>query len=297
MPPVDGTGGARAGAAGPGAVLGLDAAWTPGNPGGAALAAFFGGRWTCLAVAPDCGLFRDLAAGRLPEGGQWTARRRGGPVDAAALLAACRTLLARAGVGATVSVVAVDMPLSRVPLLARREADNAAARALARYRCGVHSPVPGRPGLLGADFTNSFIDQGFPLAVGDCRPVPALLEVYPHAVFLALQLEHGGVAREQARRFAYKVGRSRQYWPEASKAVRIARLLAQFETARRWLGRELLLPPLPLPPAGATTLAGLKPLEDGLDALACCVMGIRYLAGRARGLGDATGAIWVPEEL
>ncbi|MEL7642126.1 MAG: hypothetical protein AAGU21_21020 [Solidesulfovibrio sp.] len=45
----------------------------------------------------------------------------------------------------------------------------------------------------------------------------------------------------------------------------------------------------------ALRLQGGAPREDGLDALACCAAGIRCLEGRARPLGDADGAIWIPE--
>ncbi|WP_428563225.1 MAG: DUF429 domain-containing protein [Solidesulfovibrio sp. DCME] len=290
------------------AVLGLDVAWTPGGSSGAALAARLGHGWQCLAVAPGYGLFCDLAHGRLAAGDQWPdqagrgpagsgvrhVRPQGGEADVPALLAACRALLAGAGRAGEVTVVAVDMPLSPTPLPGRRVADNEASRALGRYGCAVHSPTEGRPGALGAALTNGFLAQGFPLAVGGGdHPKPALLEVYPHAELVGLQREVGGVARNALWRCAYKASRSLRYWPDVPKDGRIAFLLHNFEVIRDMLGQVLGLPALPLPPG--TTLAGLKPYEDCLDALACCATGIRYLEGRARALGDADGAIWVPD--
>lgn len=278
------------------AVLGLDAAWTPGGTSGVALAAKVDGRWQCLAVAPGYGLFCDLAHGRIVEGEQWRGKPAGGPADAAALLAACQALLSGAGCGGEVAVVAVDMPLSPTALTGRRAADNLAAGALARYGCGVHSPLPERPGPLGAALTAAFAARGFPLAVADgARPEPGLYEVYPHAELIALQMEARGVARADVRRCAYKASRSTRYWPDVPKDGRIAFLLHNFGVIRDMLGKVLGLPAIPLPPAQGTTLAGLKPYEDSLDALACCAMGIRYLEDRARPLGDANGAIWIPK--
>jgi predicted RNase H-like nuclease len=278
------------------AVLGLDAAWTAGGTSGAALAAKVDGRWQYLAVAPGYGLFCDLAHGRIVEGGQWTAKPGGGGADAPALLQAAKVLLARAGCAGDVRAVAVDMPLAPTALPGRRAADNLAAGALARYGCGVHSPVPERPGLLGAALTAAFAARGYPLAVADgARPEPGLYEVYPHAELIALQMEAGGVARADVRRCAYKASRSTRYWPDVPKDGRIAFLLHNFEVIRDMLGQVLGLPAIPLPAAEGMTLAGLKPFEDGLDALACCAAGIRCLEGRARPLGDANGAIWIPK--
>lgn len=278
------------------AVLGLDAAWTAGNPSGAALAAKVDGRWQCLAVAPGYGLFCDLACGRIADGAQWTAKPAGGAANAPALLQAAKALLVRAGCAGDVTVVAVDMPLSPTSLEKRRPADNAASQALGKYGCPVHSPTKGRPGDFGAALTNGFLDQGFPLAVCDgAQPKPALLEVYPHAELVGLQLEVGGVPSQALRRCAYKASRSKLYWPGLLRPGRIAFLLHNFGVIRDMLGKRLGLPAIPLPAAAGTTLAGLKPYEDSLDALACCATGIRYLEDRARPLGDADGAIWIPK--
>lgn len=278
------------------AVLGLDAAWTPGGSSGVALAGHRDGVWRCLAVASSYDAFCALGGGRMPQGAQWRGTRPGGTANVPALLDACEGLLTAAGCAGGLAVVAVDMPLARHPIVGRRPADNAAAKALAPYRCGVHSPSPIRPGPLGAALVAAFAAQGFSLATADgLRPVPALLEVYPHAEFIGLQREDGGQPRTPVRRLAYKASRSTRYWPQATREARLDLLLRTFDTIRTLLGRVMTLPDIPLPAARETTLAGLKPYEDGLDALACCATGIRYLEGRARALGDADGAIWVPE--
>lgn len=281
-----------------GAVLGIDAAWTEKNPSGVALAALVDGVWTCLAVAPSYDRFCDLASGRIAAGGQWVPKPAAGAAPVAALLEASRTFLAKARVFPTIDVVAVDMPLSRVPLTARRAGDNAVSRALGRYKCGVHSPKE-RPGTLGAELTNAFVRRGFPLAVCDGgHPEPALLEVFPHAVLVGLQVEHGGVPLAEARRCLYKVSRSSQHWPKTPIRERVGFLLEQFRMILGWLGREIKIPSFPLPiQEDGMPLASLKPYEDGLDGLACCVQAVRYLEGRARCLGDADGAIWIPDTI
>lgn len=56
---------------------------------------------------------------------------------------------------------------------------------------------------------------------------------------------------------------------------------------------------LPLPALHASTelkLATLKRYEDAIDALICCWVGTLYAEGRARPLGDDTGAIWCPRQ-
>lgn len=281
-----------------GAVLGIDAAWTEGNPSGVALAAEVRGRWACLAVAPSYDRFSALASGALADGGQWGPRPAGGSADVPALLAASKVLLERAGVQPTIDVVAVDMPLSPTPITARRAADNATSRALGCYKCGVHSPASGRPGALGAALTNACVKEGFPLAVSNGqRPRPALLEAYPHAVFVGLQVAYGGVPRAEAERCKYKVSRSGQFWPDLPIEGRLAFLLHNFREMHGLLGKVLAVPAIPLPLVAGTTLARLKPFEDGLDALACCVLGIGYLKGRATGLGDAQSAIWIPDNI
>ncbi len=45
-------------------------------------------------------------------------------------------------------------------------------------------------------------------------------------------------------------------------------------------------------PAKPRSLAALKRYEDALDALVCAWVGIEFLAGRARAMGDAEAVIW-----
>ncbi len=50
--------------------------------------------------------------------------------------------------GARVDLVAIDMPLARTPIVARRASDNAITRAFGGRYCGTHSPSAARPGPL-----------------------------------------------------------------------------------------------------------------------------------------------------
>jgi hypothetical protein len=65
------------------AVLGIDAAWTLGEPSGVALLERVESRWRSVAVAPSYSSFLNLALGKPID---WRARQRGGKPDPGALL-------------------------------------------------------------------------------------------------------------------------------------------------------------------------------------------------------------------
>lgn len=52
---------------------------------------------------------------------------------------------------------------------------------------------------------------------------------------------------------------------------------------------------LPLPSESSNN-SQLKAFEDCLDAVVCAWVGVQALKGRARPLGDADSAIWIPHE-
>jgi predicted RNase H-like nuclease len=115
-----------------------------------------------------------------------------------------------------------------------------------------------------------------------------LIEVYPHpAIVQLLRLK---------KRLPYKVARSGRYWrsetPRPGIAVRIDRLLAAFNALRIALDQHI--DRIELPVLAPVRLSRLKPLEDALDALVCCWVGIEFLEGRTEAYGDSTAAIWVP---
>lgn len=262
------------------AVLGIDAAWSPGNPSGVALVVDDGKGWTCKSVNPSYARF---IAG--PAGDDRWRHPPGGEADVPALIGAA----AKLAEGHLPAVIAIDMPLATEPFNGRRSADRKTSEAFGRFKCAVHSPTPTRPGQLGRRFTAGLAQAGYTLATAETTPAtcPAAIEVYPHAAIVRLMgLEE---------RFKYKVSRSLRLWPGVDVEGRIGTLLRAFHKLKRSLDTRIAGIEIPLPsPAEIRTLASLKPFEDALDALVCAWAGTCYVEGRAKALGDGTAAIWVP---
>lgn len=264
------------------AILGIDAAWTAGQPAGVALVERSRGRWRTVAVAPGYGAFIDLADERRFD---WEGARPAGLWPPVGDLIATANRLT----GSRLELVTVDMPIASEPVVRRREADRAIARAFGSRWCATHSPLPDRPGKLGAHLMTSLDEHGFPLVTGngqfDGRPCSA--EVYPHPALLKLLGDEC--------RIPYKVARSARYWPDTSVAERIRLLLEQMN--RIALGLEGRIGPtgLSLPAAETVpSLAHLKRYEDALDALVCAWVGTCIVDGSAEAFGDETASIWVP---
>lgn len=244
------------------AVLGIDAAWTATRPSGVALAIEREGRWHLAAVAPSYAQFT-ATTGHVP--------------DAALLIDAARGLA-----GVAPSLVAIDMPLARYPITARRAADNAVTRAYGGRHCGTHSPSAERPGSISNDLRRDFAAIGYPLLT-DRIDQRGVIEVYPHPALVELM--------PAPKRLPYKAGKTLTYWPDRDRVARKMLLAETWETIAAMLEREL---------AGAgkafagTTSLPLKAREDMLDAMVCCVIGIHALDGRCRPFGDEDAAIWIP---
>jgi predicted RNase H-like nuclease len=257
-------------------VLGIDAAWTRGQPSGVAVLASRGRTWRCVAVAPSYTSFLGLADGRPVD---WAARPESGTADTAALIAATRRLA-----GAAPDVIAIDMPLARTPITQRRTADNAIASAFGARGLGAHSPNEARPGRIADDMHRGFAAHGFALA---CKPTPvgskrSLLEVFPHAAVIELL--------GASYRVPYKLARAAQYWPLRDRAGRRRALLSQWLRIRRALDARISGIALPAP--RSATLSGLKRYEDALDAVICAWVGAEFLARRACPHGDDDAAVW-----
>lgn len=257
-------------------VLGIDAAWTAGQPSGVALAVLEAGRWRLRAVAPSYAHFLSLA-----EGVALAQRPRGSLPEASALLAAAQVLA-----GARVDLVAVDMPLARTPIVARRVSDNAITRAFGGRYCGTHSPSAARPGPISDGLRAGFEAAGYPLRTDDAR-AGGLIEVYPHPALVVLA--------QAARRLPYKASKTRSYWPDESLAARRVLLAAEWARivgllATRIDGVADALPPLAADASGVAR----KAQEDMIDAIVCAWIGITALSGEAQPYGDADSAIWVP---
>lgn len=247
-------------------VLGIDAAWTPHNPSGIALAVETAQGWRLAGVWPG---YDDFTTGQ-----------RGG--SAAKLNHSVLRLT-----GATPDLVTVDMPLSRHPIRGRREADRAVSRAYGGRGAATHSPTALRPGPFADQLRAGFAAEGFDLRT-HANPAGRLAEVYPHPALIEFMGE--------ARRLPYKISRINLYWPDATPSERRRKLIEQWWRILAMLDRRLpgtstaLPPPLPDAPRAA-----LKSFEDQLDAVICSVVGIGILAGRANAFGDADATIWIPK--
>jgi len=79
------------------------------QPSGVALLVNVGGRWRCAGLAPSYQQFEKLADG---EPANWDLKPTGRRPDPNRLLAVCHQLLD----GGQVSLIAMDMPLSREPI-------------------------------------------------------------------------------------------------------------------------------------------------------------------------------------
>jgi len=267
-------------------ILGIDAAWTVGQPSGVALVAWEeGARPRCLAVAPSYASFTALARAGAPA--EMDGPARGSIPDIPALLEA-----AHRQAGAPVTLVAVDMPMATTPFSTRRAADTEVSREFGSRNCSTHSPSAERPGPLGARLSSDFGTAGFPLRAVQIDDVlaPALIEVYPHPALLSLL--------DRPTRVPYKVSKSRKYWPALTGRERIAALVQEYSAILEALGARMDGIGHTLPsPDSVKALSHLKSHEDMLDALVCAWVGLEHLAGRTRPLGDETAAIWVPADV
>jgi len=254
------------------AVLGIDAAWTGTEPSGVALIAREGERWRCVRVGPSYGAFCQ---------GDWPSRPQGEPIDVAALLRACQQMMD----GCVPTVIAVDMPTSRVEITTRRFADNAVSRAFGHAGCSTHSPDQLRPGRVGRRLLEGFNAAGYPLATTKSPTRSAVIEVYPHVALLGLM--------NRSQRVPYKASKTTSYWRGETLPRRKRLLLDEWNAISHRLMNEIegISPP---DMKADAPLSSLKAFEDGLDALICAWVGILYLSGECVPLGDEQSAIWVP---
>lgn len=257
-------------------VLGIDAAWTPAGSSGIALLARNAGAYRIVATDDSYAAFCRRANVAAPPPGD-------GAREGAAVLQAAQILG-----DALVDVVAIDMPISRRPILERRVADNTISQLFGHCGTAVHSPKPTCPGPYGQAFAQAFQESGFTLATRTLgSPVlPALIEVYPHVALIGFL--------NRSYRVPYKVGKT--YIKGAPRLQRIAALLEEWRAICAFCENEgLTMPELP-DASDLPTNRTLKRIEDTIDAVICVLVGVRYLQNRLHAIGDHDAAIWVPIE-
>ncbi len=179
-------------------ILGIDAAWTPTEPSGVALVVGEGSEWRTLCVAPSYESFIASASGRKID---WQSDSVNGSVpDVDKLLSAARSIA-----GIDPNLVAIDMPLATVPILGRRQADQAISRAFGGKGCSTHSPSATRPGALGTKLMADLTIVGYPLLTSSLMaPLnTGTIEVFPHPALLVLL--------DRAFRVPYKVSKCSKY--------------------------------------------------------------------------------------
>jgi predicted RNase H-like nuclease len=258
-------------------ILGIDAAWTERGSSGVALLSSHLGVRNVLSVAPSYETFMATAAQLGPISRH---KPKSGAPKVSDLLEAAKLIA-----NASVDVVAIDMPISKKPILGRRAADDAISEAFGAAWAGTHSPTKDRPGRLGRFLTEGFNLAGFSIATADSWSQPSLVEVYPLAALVRLM-------RKQTRP-GYKASKTLTYWPGRAISDRLELLLNSWHeivVALQWevghLGFE--------PPKSFASFASLKPYEDMLDAIICCWIGACFFEGTAERFGDSDAAIWIP---
>lgn len=267
-------------------ILGIDAAWTHAEPSGVALIELDENKeCRSLATAPSYDSFVGLAEGTRID---WNQPRFAGSTPDVGILLAAAEKLARK----PVDILAVDIPVATIPITKRREADQKISQEFGGRWCSAHTPSLTRPGRLGATLSSELHSAGYPLLTGGLNePVgKGLLEVYPHPALLSLL--------NRSQRVPYKVSKSNRYWPRETVSNRIGNLLAEFEAIYAALAISIDNLPFHLPkPEQVAAIANLKRYEDALDSLVCAWVGAQFLLGRTVALGDATAAIWCPQNV
>lgn len=187
---------------------------------------------------------------------------------------------------APLAIVAIDMPLSRLPIVSRRTADNEVSRYYGARKCSTHTPSDKRPGAISDNLRTAFETAGFPLQTAHVAN-HGVIEVYPHPALVELM--------GADERLPYKLAKTRTYWKQSDPAARKSMLLNQWAAIADILdskiqgAADLMVSVHPSSPGFE-----LKAAEDVLDAMVCAWVAIEALAGRCKPFGDQDAAIWIP---
>lgn len=263
-------------------ILGIDAAWTENHSSGVALLSQEGDKLKVKASAPSYCSFISYASGVEID---WAKPAPGMPSVSKLLDAA-----ERIG-GQEVSIVAIDMPLSRQKIETRRPADNEISKHFGKYSASVHSPNTNRPGQVGKLIQTELERAGFQLATTKQTSLlsnKCLIEVYPHAALIRLM--------KLQIRLPYKAEKTNKYWPKVDSWTRKQNLQLEWGKLKATLQsidpeNKLKFPNFSDDPS----FASLKPYEDAIDATICAWVGAHFHIGRVEAFGDSDAAIWVPK--
>jgi predicted transcriptional regulator/predicted RNase H-like nuclease len=259
-------------------VLGVDTAWTPGEPSGVVLLNYEKGSKPVIGRAGRS--YREFCT---VGGPSWDDSVTGSQPELHEILRACAV---------DVDVVSLDIPLSPIEITGRRCADNAISKEYGSRGAGTHTPSSERPGPISASIFTQLTASGFRWT-GQDRSVEnhVFIEVYPHTAIIELF--------GYDYRFPYKVQKRGRYWPDLSTAERKHRVIENLVELRGRLTEEISNVPDFLPlldPRKPYRDKFLKGYEDLLDALVCGLVGHFYLKGETVAFGDgADGVIWVPK--
>lgn len=275
-------------------VLGIDAAWTPRNPSGIALLAVAAGhKLELLRVARACAEFiSDLELG---------------PRDWLSIPLSGKTLNISEILDATIrqagalpNVIALDIPLSPLPIRRRRPADNAISSKYGSQWAGTHTPSAERPGHVSAALFQQLSRSGYYWVNATERvqlngQIRYFLETYPHPVIIEML----GLKRH----LCYKVAKRQRYWPGLTPDKRWRNVASELDRLHSALALRIggFADRVPkacaiLDAAPKSKGAVFKGIEDVLDAVVCALVGCEFLAGHALAFGDQHSAIWIPRD-
>ncbi|WP_352702168.1 DUF429 domain-containing protein [Mesorhizobium opportunistum] len=190
--------------------------------------------------------------------------------------------------GCPVDLVAVDMPLSRTPIVSRRASDDAVSRAYGGRWAGTHTPSAVRPGAVSDTLRAAVENIGYKLRTSGLVS-HGLIEVYPHPALIEFA--------SAERRLPYKFGNRRSYWPDQPSTVRSLNIFREMKGIASLMENEISGVEAAMPELDYAKASGRewKAYEDMLDAVVCAAVGICVLEGRAVPFGDDQSAIWIPK--
>jgi len=273
-------------------VLGIDAAWKARNPSGVALLSMESQhRLELLRVARTCAEF---TSGRDINCSDWlNLPPPEKPLNINEILDAVKEYN-----GMQPTVVAVDIPLSPLPICGRRAADNAISAEFGNRKAGTHTPSAERVGGVSASLFEQLSNAGYhwvnatERVQGDGQN-RYFLETYPHPVIIEML--------ELKERLRYKVAKRQKYWPKSTPDERWRNVASELDRLHSALATRIAGFVDKVPKACAILDASpkskgatLKGIEDALDAVVCSLVGCEFLAGRAVPFGNQHSTIWVP---